>query len=100
MHLVAGDEGPKVLPELALGVGGNVMKFINRDQPVVKLLDTELVHGEAEGSVGADQHPFVAIEERAEGIDLAAVVGSGRVAEIPFRCNSPISPEAVFGQRL
>ena len=76
------------------------MKLVHRDQPVVELLNAEFVHGEAEGRVCADQNLVVAIEERAEGIDLPAIVGAGRIAEVPFWRNNPVSPEAVFGQWL
>ena len=66
MHLVAGDERPEMLPELAVRVGRNVVELVHRDQPVVELLDAELVYGEAEGRMGADEHLVVAVEECAK----------------------------------
>ena len=60
--------------ELVVGVGRDVVKLVHGDQPVVERLDAELVDGEAEGRMGADQHLVVAFEERADRLDLAAVV--------------------------
>src|SRR5581483_1136234 len=64
MHTVAGDELPEVSAELVVGVGGNVMELVHSNQPAVELLDAELINGEAEGCVGADQHPVGAIKKR------------------------------------
>ena len=100
MHLVAGDELAEMQAELVVGIGGDVVELVHRDQPVVERLDAELVDGEAEGRVGADQHLVVAFEKRADRIDLAAIVRAGRVAEVPFRLDAPVGPEAVFRQRL
>ena len=100
VRLVAGDELAEMLAELVVGVGGDVVELVHGDQPVVERLDAELVDGEAEGRVGADQHLVVALEERADRLDLAAVVRAGRVAEIPFRLDRPVGPEAELGQRL
>jgi hypothetical protein len=50
-----------------------VVELIYRDQPVVERLDPELVHGEAEGRVGADQHLVIAFEEGRDGTDFAAI---------------------------
>ena len=82
--------------ELVVGIGGDVVKLVHRDQPVVERLDAELVDGEAEGRMGADQHLVAAFEEGADRIDLAAVVRAGRVAEVPFRLHLPVGPEAEF----
>ena len=90
----------EMLTELALRVGGNVVELVHRDQSVVGLFHAKFVHGEPEGRMGADQNFIVAVEERAERIDLAAVVGAGRVTEIPFRRNDPIGREAIFSERL
>ena len=80
--------------ELVVGIGRDVVKLVHGDQPVVERLDAELVDGEAERRVGADQHLVAAFEKRADGLDLAAVVVAGRVAEIPFRLDVPVGPEA------
>ena len=66
MHLVARDELPEMLAQLVVGIGRNVVELVHRDQPVVERLDAELIDGEAEGRVGADQHLVVAFEERAD----------------------------------
>ena len=52
--------------ELVVGIGRDVVELVHGDQPVVERLDAELVHGEAEGRMGADQHLVVAFEERAD----------------------------------
>ena len=65
VHLVARDELPEMQAQLVVGVGGDVVELVDGDQPIVECLDPELVHGEAEGRVGADQHLVVAVEERA-----------------------------------
>ena len=50
------------------------MELVHRDQPVVERLDPELIDGEAERRVRADQHLVAALKERADRVDLAAVV--------------------------
>ncbi|KAG1061757.1 hypothetical protein G6F60_015729 [Rhizopus arrhizus] len=50
--------------------------------------------------MSADQHLVVAVEERAEGLDLAAVVIAWRVAQVPLGLNVPVGPEAILRQRL
>ncbi len=91
---------PEMQAELVVGIGGDVVELVHRDQPVVERLHPEPVDGEAEGGVGADQHFVGAVQERADRIDLAAVVRAGRVAKIPFGLDMPVRPEAEFGQRL
>ena len=86
MHLVAGDELAEMLAELVVGIGRDVVKLVHGDQPIVERLDAELVHGEAESRMGADQHLVVAFEECADRIDLAAV-------SRPARCRDSISAE-------
>ena len=75
------------------------MELVHGDQPVVKGFHSELVHGEAEGGMGAHQHLVPAVEKRLDGLDLAAL-GAWRVAEIPLRRNGPVGPEAELTQRL
>ena len=72
-----------------------MVKLVHRDQPTVERLHTELIHGEAERGMGAHQHLVAAFEEGADRIDLAAVFARG-IAEVPFRLNGPIRPEAVL----
>ncbi len=66
MHAVARDEIAQMQAELVVGIRRDMMEFIDRDQPVVEGFDPELVDGEAEGRMGADQHLVAAFEERAE----------------------------------
>ncbi len=100
MHAVAGDELAQMHAELVVGIGRDVVELVHRDQPVVERLDAEFVDGEAEGRMGADQHLVAAFQKRADRIDLAAVVVARRVAEIPFRLDVPVGPEAELAQRL
>ena len=100
MHLVAGDELAEMLAELVVGIGRDMVELVHGDQPVVERLDAELVDGEAEGRMGADQHLVVAFEERADRIDLAAVVAPGALQRFHFGSNGPVGPEAELGQRL
>ena len=88
------DELPKMRAELVVRVGRDVVELIDGDQAVVELLNAVRIDREAERRVGADQHLVVAFEERADRLDLAAVVIAGRVAEVPFRLNVPVGPEA------
>ena len=97
---VARDELAEMQAELIVGVGGDAVELIHRDQPVVERLDPEPVHGEADGRMGADQHLVLAFEEARDRIDLVAIVRAGRVTEVPFRGNGPIGPKAEFGQLL
>src|SRR5581483_399532 len=94
MHAVAGDELTQMQAELVIGVRRHMMELVDRDQPVVERLDPEPVYGEAEGRMGADQHLVVALQERGNRIDLAAIVRAGRVAEVPSRGDRPVGPEA------
>ncbi len=75
------------------------MELVHRDQPVVERLDAEPVDREAEGGVGADEHLVVALEERADRFDLAAILAR-RVAQVPPRRDAPVRPEAVAAERL
>ena len=56
MRLVAGDEMAEMHAELVVGIGGDMVEFIHRDQPVVESLNPKFVDGEAKGRMGADQH--------------------------------------------
>ena len=94
MHAVAGDELAEMQAELVVGVGRDVVELVHGDQPVVEGFHPEPVHGEAEGGMGADQHLVVALEERPDRIDLAAIVRARRVAEVPFRLDASSRPRS------
>lgn len=100
MSLVSRDELAQVRAQLVVGVGRNVMKLIDGDQTVVECLDAIGIDRESESGVRADQHLGVAFEERAEGLDLTAVVVAWRIAQVPLWLDVPINPEAVLRQRL
>lgn len=76
------------------------MELVYRDQPVIEGLDAEPIHGEAEGGMGADQHLVIASQKCAERINLAAIVGAWRIAQIPLRLDAPVSPETELAQRF
>ena len=97
MRLVACNELAEMRAQLVVGIDRDVMELIHGDQPVVKGFHSELVHGEAEGGMGAHQHLVPAVEKRLDGLDLAAL-GAWRVAEIPLRRNGPVGPEAELTQ--
>ena len=81
-----------------VGIGRDMVKLVDRDQPAVEGVDAEPVDGETEGGVSADHDPVVAFEKRPDRIDLAAI-GARRVAEIPLRGNDPVGPESELAQR-
>ena len=74
VDLVAGDELAEMLSEPVIRICGNVMEFIDGDQPVVEGFDSILVHGETEGSVGAHKDLVVTFEKRPDRLDLAPIV--------------------------
>src|SRR3546814_11806363 len=76
-----------------------MVKLGHRDQAVVERLHAEALHREAKGGMGADQHLVITFKERADAVDLAAIL-AGCVAQVPFRGNGPVGPEAELGQRL
>ena len=100
MHAVARNEIAQMDAELVVGISGDVMELIHRDQSVIESRDPEFIDGEAERRMGAYQHLVVAFQERAERIDLATVIVARCVAQVPFRLDVPIRPEAVLAQRL
>jgi hypothetical protein len=77
-----------------------MVELVDRDQPVVESLHPELVDGEAERGMGAHQYLVVALQERADGLDLSAVVRTRRIAQIPLRLDPPVGPEAILCERL
>src|SRR5262249_1154945 len=94
------DELAQVQAELIVGIGRNVVELIDRYQSVVELLHAVGIDRKAERRVWPDQDLVVAFEKRAERLDLAAIVGAGRVAEVPLRLDMPVGPKAELGQRL
>ena len=104
MRFVPRDEGAEMSAELVVLIGGDVMKFIDGDQPVVERLDAHFIDREAEGRVGANQYRVGAGQEFADRLhlDLATcrVVHPGRVAEVPLRLHRPIGPEAELRKRF
>lgn len=94
------DELPQVHAELVVGVRRNMVELIDGDQAVVERLHPVGIDREAERRMGADEHLVVAVEKRAERIDLATVVVAGCIAEVPLRLDMPVRPETELGQRL
>ena len=100
VNFVAGHELAHVVAEAVVGVGGDVVKLIHRDEALVEDLDAEFFHREAEGGVGADEGAVAAVQEFLQGLDLAAVLGAGGIAEVPARLDFPVGPETALGERL
>src|SRR3546814_6424542 len=95
MHFIPRDELRKVLAQLVAGVGGNMVELVHRDQPIIEGGDAEFLHREAEGGMGADQPLVVALQKRADAVDIAAVL-SRRVEEVLFGGDGQILPKAVL----
>ena len=98
MDLVASHELADVVTEPIIGVRRNVMKLVDRDQPVVKRLDAEPLHGEAQRRVRTDEDLIRAGEKSLNGVHFAAVVAPWGIAEIPPRYHGPVGKEAVGRQ--
>ena len=64
--------------QLIVRVAADVVELVHRDQAVVEGLHAELVHGEAEGGVGADQHLVAAVQEGAHGVHFGLGPATGR----------------------
>ena len=93
MAFVTGDEGTKLRAKFVVGIGGDVVEFIDGEQAVIKGIYPVLLNGEAEGGMGTDEDTVVAVEERLDGFDLTAIF-TRRVAEVPARRDLPIRPKA------
>ena len=86
--------------ELVVRVGRDMVKLIHREQPVIKGRHAEPVHGKAEGGMGADQHLVRAVQERLDGIHLAAVFfRAGCVAQVPLRGDNPVPAQNPYWLR-
>ena len=99
MTPVTGDEVTEMQSKLIVWIDRDVMELVHRDQPIVEGFDPEFVYGEAKSSVRADQHLVLAVEERLDRIDLAAI-GAGGVTQVPSRRHVPVRPEAELRKRL
>ena len=99
MHLVAGNERPQMRAELVVGIGRDVVEFIQGNHPIVEGFYPELVHGNAEGRVGADQRLIIAFQKTPNCANLA-VIPPGSVAQVPLRRDVPICPKAKLTQWL
>ena len=87
-------------PSRLSGIGRNVVKLIDRDQPIVEGFHAELLDREAERGVRADEHLVGAVQKLLHRFDLAAVVVARALAEIPLRLHFPVRPEAELRQRF
>ena len=77
-----------------------MVKLVHSYQAVVELLHTVCVYREAERRMGANEHLVRALKKCTNGVDLSPIVPAWSVAQIPFRLDTPIGPEAKLGQRL
>src|SRR5690349_1648651 len=76
------------------------MELVHSDQAVVERLHTVFINGEAERRMCADQNLVGALQKRAYGLDLAAIVATGSVAEIAVWLHLPVGPKSELGERL
>ncbi len=102
--LVARDQLRQLRAQAVACIGRDVMKLIDRDEPVVEGFRTQLIEGKAEGCMGADQNPLVAGQEFADclylGLGDLGVIGSGRIAQVPLRRDHPVLMEAILAERF
>ncbi len=70
MHLVASDKLAELGAQAVVRVGRDVVELVHRDQPAVECLDAQIINGETERCMGADQHFVVAGQEFADRLDL------------------------------
>ena len=76
MRPIPRHEAAKMPTQFVVGIGADVVEFVDCNQAVVKCLDPEPFDRKAEGGVGADQHAVAAFQKRADRVYLAAV-GAG-----------------------
>ena len=79
---------------------GHVMELVDGDQAVIEGLDAQLVDGEAEGGMGADQDLFRARQKLPNGLDLRLrdMLGSsipGALQRFHLRLHRPVRPEPI-----
>jgi len=70
------------------------LKLVHGNQTVVEPLHAIFIDGKAKCRVRADQHLVAAFKKSPNSFDFSAVVGAGRIAEVPFRftCQSAQKP--------
>src|SRR5690606_36236360 len=81
-------------------VGRYMVKLVHRNQPIIEGGNAKLIDRKAEGGVSTHQNLIVAVEEGAQRFDLAAVVRTRRIAQVPFWLYLPVGPKAVLRQRF
>ena len=95
---------PSWLPSRLSGLAADVVKFVDRDQPVVERLDPQLIHGKAERRMRAYEHLVVARQELADRLHLRLRdLGSSRarrIAQVPLRLDHPVRPKTECAQLL
>jgi hypothetical protein len=89
-----------MLAQLISGIRRYMVKFVHGDQAVVELLHSKLIDSKAQRCMGTDQHLVIALQEHADGIQLAAVIPARCVTEIPLGSDFPVRPEPVLRQQL
>ena len=104
MDFVARDELAELTAQAVIRIAADVMKFVNRDQPIVERLDAQIIDGEPKGRVRAHQHWVTARKEFTDrfnfGFGNFRLIDPRRIAEVPLRLDRPIRPKPVCGQLL
>ncbi len=104
MRLVAPDQLGELRAQAVAGVGGDMVEFVDGDERGVESFNPQLVKGKAESRMCTNQHPGIAGQKFADSLDLGLghlrVIGAGRVAQVPLRCDFPVGPKAMLAQRL
>ena len=98
VDLVPAQELRELPAQHVIAVGRNVVEFIDGDQPIVERHDAQLIDGEPERGMGADQDALAARKKLRDRLDLGLgdtnLVNARRVAEVPLRLHLPVREEA------
>ena len=96
------DKRAKLTTKLVVRIGTDVVKLVDRNQPIIEGLDTQLIDSKAKRRMGADQHLVIAGQKLAHRFhfrlgDAGFVIAWG-IAQVPLRTNYPVGPEAAIGE--
>ncbi|GCD60510.1 hypothetical protein NBRC3278_3406 [Acetobacter pasteurianus NBRC 3278] len=97
-----GNQLVEIISQPVFRVGTDMVKFIHRHQTPIKCRNTQFFRREPECRVGANQSLVFALQKLTNSFDLGACdlsfIGPWCVAQIPFRLDDPVGPEAEFAQ--
>ena len=85
---------PHHFAQPVIGIGGNVVEFINGNGAIYKSSGPQAVKGKAQGGMGANQNLVTRCHEFLKRTDLAPRPASR--AKVPVIHNQPITEKPVF----